>query len=277
MADTIIITGASSGIGKEMARELAKKGAKLILTGRNREKGEDVVSEIRSEMPEASVDMLYGDFSEKKEIETLAESIKQKTNSVNILFNNAGGFFPSRTLNSDGLEMTFAVNHLGYFYFTHLLMDLLSAESPARVLNTSSKAHFSAKPDLSDINFEKSSYNGWKSYSSSKLYNLLFTYEFVRRFSGSGITMNAFHPGVIATDIVRNVFFPVPQLWKLFSKSVKDGAKGGLYLAGPEGAKFNGKFFDGTKEKKSSPISCSREKARELWEISERLCGIQWS
>jgi len=270
-----IITGASSGIGKEMALEMAVMGARLILTGRDKKKGDHALKEIIEKSNNRNIKMLYADFSDQKQIRSLAETIKSELDSIDVLMNNVGAFYPSRMLSPDGLEMTFAVNHIGYFLFTSLLMDLVIKDAPGKIINTSSAAHHSAKPDIEDLNLEKS-YHGWTAYSNSKLYNLFFTYELDRKYRDKGIRVNAFHPGVIATDIVRNVFFPVPQLWKLFGKSVKAGAVGGVYLASSaEAENISGKYFKGRIEKKSSSLSLDRNLAGKLWEYSEKVCKLK--
>ncbi|MDH5654650.1 MAG: SDR family oxidoreductase [Spirochaetia bacterium] len=269
---TYVITGASSGIGKQMALELASSGGRFILTGRDRSKGEKALNEIKQKSRNPEIEMLYTDVSSQKAIQNLAEEIQSRTDSIDVLINNAGSFFPRKKISADGLEMTFAVNHMAYYLLTDLLMDLVLKDKPGKIINTSSKAHFSAKPNLEDLNFETRSYNGWTAYANSKLYNLYFTYYIEETYRDSGLRVNAFHPGVIATDIVRNMFFPVPQLWKIFSKSVKDGAAGGIHLASsPEMEKISGKFFDGTKEKKSSKASYDRNAWRRLMKISEEF------
>ncbi|MFZ6019169.1 MAG: SDR family NAD(P)-dependent oxidoreductase, partial [Chloroflexota bacterium] len=199
----VLITGGTDGIGKVTALELAKRGAHVIIIGRNPQKTEQTVREIREQSDNPRVDFLIADLSEQEQVRRVAAEYRHRYDQLHVLINNAGAFFAKRELTADGLEKTFALNHLAYFLLTHLLLDLLTKSAPARIINVSSAAHFGGKINFDDLNAEKS-YSGWGAYSNSKLMNVLFTYELARRLQGSGVTVNCLHPGFVATQFGKN-------------------------------------------------------------------------
>lgn len=281
MQDKIcMITGATDGIGKVSAHALAKQGATVIVVGRNRQKSMKTVSEIRQESGNANVEYMLADLSSQQAIRELAEQFTSKYKQLHVLLNNAGAMFMSRQESVDGIEITFALNHLNYFLLTHLLLDTLKASAPARIVNVSSRAHKRLKTlDFDNLQGEKS-YSGTSAYMISKLGNVLFTYELAKRLKGSQITVNALHPGVVATQFGSNNggWFgrALRKFANLFCISVEEGAKTNIYLASsPEVEGVTGKYFVECKAIPSSKISYDEEAARRLWKVSEALTGIE--
>jgi NAD(P)-dependent dehydrogenase (short-subunit alcohol dehydrogenase family) len=274
----VVITGGTDGIGKVAAAALAKAGASVTIVGRDSAKGETVVRELKAQAGHDRVGFVRGDLSAQKGVRTAAAGLKERLKRIDVLLNNAGAFFQRRELSEDGIERTFALNHLGYFLMTDLLMDRLKASAPARIVNVASAAHVGGKLDLADLQNEKN-YSGWRAYQQSKLANIYFTYELARKIEGSGVTANCLHPGFVATRFGNNnggwlsAVFGVAK--SLLAKSETDGAKTSIHLAGsPEVAGISGKYFDECKAVHSSPVSYDENTARELWRISEKMTGI---
>ncbi|WP_298006910.1 MULTISPECIES: SDR family oxidoreductase [Anaerolinea] len=274
---TILITGATDGIGRETARQLARLGAHIILTGRNPQKAEAAVQELRQSTGNPHIEFLIADLSSQRQIRALAETVKGKISSLYALINNAGAIFMQRQVSEDGIEMTFALNHLGYFSLTLLLLDVLKGSAPARIINVSSAAHRGARLDFEDLQNERS-YQGWRVYSQSKLANLLFTYELARRLEGSGITVNALHPGFVATRFGRSnggIFDPLFRLFQFAAISPEEGARTSVYLAASQEVEgVSGKYFEKCRAVPSSPESYDLASARRLWEISLQMTGL---
>ncbi|MEQ1863036.1 MAG: SDR family oxidoreductase [Micropepsaceae bacterium] len=274
----IVITGGTDGIGKVAAAALAKAGASVTIVGRDGAKCEAVVRELKAQCGHDKVGFVRGDLSAQKSLRAVAGELNNRLKRIDVLLNNAGAFFQRRELSDDGIERTFALNHLGYFLMTNLLMTRLNASPSARIVNVASAAHLGAKLDLADLQNEKA-YSGWRAYQQSKLANIYFTYELGRRLNGSKVTANCLHPGFVATrfgnnnsGILRTVFGVAKSL---FAKSEADGAKTSIYLSGsPEVAGINGKYFDDCKAVRSSPVSYDENTARELWRISEKMTGV---
>jgi retinol dehydrogenase 12 len=273
----ILITGATGGIGQVAAAHLAEAGAMLVITGRNAEKTAQVAEEIGKKAV-TRVEYLVGDLSVQADVRRLAQEFRQLHNRLDVLINNAGAFFFNRKTSQDGIEMTFALNHLGYFLLTNLLLDLLVASAPARVVNVSSAAHMGGRIDLDQVK-DPAHYSGWSAYSQSKLANVYFTYELARRMEGKGVTANALHPGFVATNFGRSnggVLNPLFRLFQIGAISPEDGAKTTLYLAtSPEVEGISGKYFDRCKAVSSSPVSYDVQMARKLWELSVTLTGFE--
>lgn len=275
----VLITGGSDGIGKVTALEMAKLGAHVIIIGRNPQKTEQTVREIREQSDNPRVDFLIADLSEQEQVRRAAAEYRHRYDQLHVLINNAGAFFAKRELTSEGFEKTFALNHLAYFLFTHLLLDLLTKNAPARIINVSSAAHFGGKINFDDLNAEKS-YSGWGAYSNSKLMNVLFTYELARRLQGSGVTVNCLHPGFVATQFGKNngglIGLGLSLVQRVGAISPQQGAETTLYLAtSPEVEGITGRYFDQKKAVESSKISQDEETARRLWEISLELTGLK--
>ena len=270
-----IITGATDGIGKQTAIELAKLGFNLGLVGRNKEKGRSITQYIEKVTGNQSIKYFKSDLSIIKNIEKLASDIKNEFKSVDVLINNAGAYFSNCRKTEEGLEKTFALNHLSYFALTHFLIDVLKSEKPGRVVNVASNAHFSAKLDMNDIQMERK-YKGWVAYCNSKLMNILFTYEADKRFKGSGISFNCLHPGFVNTSFGdNNKGFGKNILSigkKLIAVNVKKGASTNVYLASSKDvSKISGKYFYKSKLTKSSKISYSDFNQKRLWAYSKNI------
>lgn len=274
----IVITGGTDGIGKVAAAALAKAGAHVTIVGRDSAKGEAVMHEIKAHAGHDKVGFVKGDLSSRKGVRGAAAGVNNRLTKIDVLLNNAGAFFQKRESSEDGIEKTFALNHLGYFLMTHLLMDRLKLSAAARIVNVASAAHLGAKLDLEDLQNAKA-YSGWRAYQQSKLANVYFTYELARRLDGSKVTANCLHPGFVATRFGNNNSGPLRAVFgiakSLFAKSESDGAKTSIHLAGsPDVAKVNGKYFDNCKEVRSSPVSYDETIARDLWRISEKMTGV---
>lgn len=272
-----MVTGATSGIGQVTARELARQGATVIVVGRSRERSEATVNRIKQQTDNPNVAYRLADLSVQKDIHQLAQEFKHKYQRLHVLVNNAGAIFLRHLESADGIEMTFALNHLNYFLLTHLLLDTLKASAPARIINVSSRAH----ARVSGLNFDdlqnKRGY-GMNVYGQSKLMNVLFTYELARRLEGTGIMVNALHPGFVATRFATNngllVRLARPVL-DLFALSAEEGAQTMIYLAtSPEVEGVTGKYFVKEKAVLSSPASYDEAAARRLWQISEKMTSL---
>jgi retinol dehydrogenase 12 len=274
----VVVTGGTDGIGKVAAAMLARAGASVTIVGRNAAKGEAVVREIKAQAGHDRVGFVTGHLSEQRGVRAAAQELNEKLKRIDVLLNNAGALFQKREINEDGVERTFALNHLNYFLITHLLLDRLKSGPSARIVNVASGAHLGAKLDLADLQNTKA-YSGWRAYAQSKLANIYFTYELARRLEGSKLTANCLHPGFVATrfgdnnsGLMRATFGLAKSL---FAKSETDGAKTSVFLAGsPEVAGVNGKYFDNCKAVRSSTVSYDEGVARELWRVSEKLTGL---
>ena len=272
---TCLITGGSDGIGYAAALELARMGATVVLAGRNPAKTAAAATRIIEDTGNPSVRYVLADLSSQSEVRRLAAQIKEELPRLDVLMNNAGAVFLSRRRSVDGVEMTFALNHLGPFLLTTLLLDLMRGSSPARIVNISSGAHFSARNfRLEDLPMLESS-GGYRAYARSKLCNILFTYELARRLEGSGLTVNALHPGLVRTNIARNnglLGRVVNFLIGAGGVNAVRGARTMIYLAtSPEVEGLTGKYFVDCRAAQSSALSYDAGLASGLWELSERL------
>jgi len=273
-----IVTGANSGIGKETALGLAQMGARVVMVCRNVEKGKAALEEIRRESGSSQVDLLIADMSSQASVRALAEEIRQKYPRLDVLVNNAGGGAPARKLSADGIEMTLATNHLGPALLTLLLLDLLKASAPSRIVNvSSSEAQSPASLDMNDLQFERRKYRSVAAYGQSKLLMNTFTFELARRLAGTGVTANCLHPGAVATNIWSAI--PIGKLiiavGKPFMLNSKQGAAVSLYLAtSPEVAQVSGEFFVKSKPAKSNPLSRDPKLMAEVWLCTEKMTGL---
>ena len=269
-----LITGASTGIGKEMARKIAAMGVTVVMVSRSRERLKTAEEQIRRDFPAAKTDILVADLSSQADIRQLASEFCDRYERLDILINNAGMLVPKRSVTLDGIETTFAVNHLAYFLLTNLLLETIKSSSPARIVNTSSAAHKSATLDFDDLQNQKG-YSGFPVYCRSKLANVMFTYELARRLEGTGVTANCFHPGVIATDLFRDQNFLVRAGAQLFLKSPAKGAQTGVYLATSGDVEgVTGKYFVKRRAERSNKQSYDEAAARHLWAVSSELTGL---
>ena len=273
-----LITGATSGIGKATAMGLANMGASVVMVGRDRSRGEAALAEIKEGSANASVDLMLTDLSSQEDIRRLADEFKDAYPRLDVLVNNAGVIRSKRVTSADGIEMTFAVNHLAYFLLTNLLLDLLKASAPSRIVNVSSAEQRNGTIDFDDLQAEKG-YKTAKAYGQSKVANVLFTYELARRLEGTGVTVNCLHPGAgVRTNLgsgVSGVFgFTVRALTPLM-KSPEKGAETSIYLASsPEVEGLSGGYFVKKAEARSSDVSHDERIARRLWEVSAELTNV---
>ena len=275
MDKNCIITGATDGIGKQTAIDLANLGYNLGLVGRNKEKGRLITQEIAKITGNKSIKYFNADLSVIKNTKYVADNIKNEFKSIDVLVNNVGAYFSNYKKTEEGLEKTFALNHLSYFALTHLLLDVLEAERSGRVINVSSSAHFSAKLDITDFQMEKK-YKGWTAYCNSKLMNILFTYEADKKFKDKNVSFNCLHPGFVNTSFGDdNKGFGKNILSigkKLIAINVKKGASTNVYLASSKKlSKVSGKYFYKSNRTKSSKTSYLDSYQKRLWSYSKKI------
>lgn len=276
---TCLVTGGTSGIGKSTAWELARRGATVAIVGRDAEKTARVADAIRVGTGNVAVDAFVADLSSQREVRRLVEEFEDRHARLHVLLNVAGAVFLRRRESVDGIEMTFALNHLGPFLLTNLLLDTLVRSAPARVVTVSSGAHASGRIDFSDLQGERSF--GPRKYDDSKLANVLFTVELARRLEGTGVTANALHPGFVATGFATNngalVAALVRTLAPLFGRSPAQGARTPVHLAtSPAVEGVSGKYFYDSRMVAAAPQAHDTAVARRLWEVSATLvagCG----
>jgi NAD(P)-dependent dehydrogenase (short-subunit alcohol dehydrogenase family) len=272
-----LITGGTNGIGKATAQALAQMGATVVIVGRNAVKTAQVVEEIRAASGNKNVDFLLADLSSQQDIRRLADEFKRKYPQLHVLLNNAGAVFMRRQLSVDGIEMTFALNHLAYFLLTNLLLDTLKASAPARIINVSSDAHTSGKIEFDNLQGERS--YGPKAYSNSKLANILFTVELARRLEGTGVSVNALHPGFVATGFGKNnpglLMKIIRAAVPFIARSPEKGAETSIHLAfSPSGESMTGKYFYDSQVIPAAPQATDMAVARKLWDISAEMVHL---
>jgi NAD(P)-dependent dehydrogenase (short-subunit alcohol dehydrogenase family) len=277
---TIVVTGATSGIGRATALGLAKLGSRLILVGRDAGRAEETSAEIQNVTGRNDVEVVRGDFAQLAEVRRVADELLARTEAIHVLVNNAGVTMMKRTTTPDGFETTFAVNHLAYFLLTGLLLPRLRAAAPAaRIVNVASDAHRWGALDLDDLQNERQ-FKAMKVYGQSKTANLLFTRELARRLAGSGVTVNALHPGAVATRLGRGngpVLDLVQRAIGLFMKSPEQGAATSIHLASAAALEgVSGRYFADRKEKQPAAHATDDVTARRLWEISEGLTSFRY-
>jgi NAD(P)-dependent dehydrogenase (short-subunit alcohol dehydrogenase family) len=272
-----MITGATSGIGLVTAQALARKGATVIVVARNLERGTATVSRIQQETGNQAVECMMADLSVQAQVRQLATEVQRRFARLDLLINNAGALFGQRQVSVEGVEMTFALNHLAYFLLTNLLLDRLQASASARIINVSSEAHRRARLDFADLQ-GRQHYRGWRAYAQSKLANILFTYELARRLDGTAVMTNVLHPGFVATNFGRNNRSITAALWRILQLaaiSPEQGAETIIYLASSAEVKdITGKYFVKQKAVRSSEASYNRAAAERLWQASAELTGL---
>jgi NAD(P)-dependent dehydrogenase (short-subunit alcohol dehydrogenase family) len=273
-----VVTGGTSGIGEETAVGLARRGARVVIVGRDRERGEASVANVRARSGNDAVDLLLADLSSQKEVRGLAAQILDDYPALHVLVNNAGVVHLARRTTVDGLESTFAVNHLAYFLLTRLLQQRLVASAPARIVNVASEGHRFARLDFDDLQSERN-YSVMRVYGLSKLANILFTAELARRLDGSGVTANCLHPGAVSTRLgINNGWLGrllIPALRPFFLTPEK-GARTSIHLATSEAVKdVSGKYFMKCALRRPSAICSDTEAARRLWDVSSELTGLE--
>lgn len=275
---TCIITGATSGVGYAAARRFAQGGAHLILVCRNLKKAEQVKAELQRDF-QVQIDLIHADFSSLLQVREAAAAILDKCPHIQVLINNAGLHTTRRTQTADGLETVFCVNHLASFLFTILLLDRLIISAPARIIQVNSQGHRFGGLDLQDLNWEKRRYKGLQGYGASKTAQLLTVWELADQLHGSGVTINAMHPGAVATNIGMNngLLYQWYQRYLLFPllKGPEISGEAIYYLAvAPELAEVSGRFFNQTIEEKPAAHALDRTIGKRIWEISEKLTGL---
>ena len=274
---SVLVTGGTGGIGRATALGLATMGAHLAITGRDRGRAEGAAGEIRA-AGGGQVDVFVADLSSQSEVRQLADEVLQSLSRIDVLVNNVGGYWNTRHVTADGLERTFALNHLAPFLLTNLLLDRLKQSAPARVVTVSSNAQATGRIDFDDLQGERS-YSGARAYNQSKLANILFTYELARRLQGTSVTANALHPGVVSTSFgaedpggVQRLFVP---FMRPFMKVPAQGAATSIHVASaPELEHVTGRYFADSTPKRSSNRSYDEAAAARLWQVSADLVGL---
>jgi len=276
---TVLVTGGTGGIGRATAEALAGLGARVAIVGRDGARAVRAAEEIGGSVGrDGAVYAFAADLSAQSEVRRLAEEVLAAYPRLDVLVNNVGGYWAHRHTTADGLEHTFALNHLAPFLLTNLLLDRLEASTPSRVVTVSSGAQAMGRMDFDDLQGERG-YNGQRAYNQSKLANVLFTYELARRTEGTGVTANVLHPGVVRTafgqeDSGRWMRLMLPVV-RPFMTSPEKGAATSVRLASsPEMEGVSGRYFAGSQSKKSSPRSYDEQVARRLWDVSAQLTGL---
>ena len=279
---TVVITGCNTGIGKITATDLSRRGAKIVMLCRSVDRAEAAANDIRK-ATEGEVIVHKMDLASLESISACAEQLGNSLEKIDILINNAGVMMCPDLKTEDGFEMQIGTNHFGHFYLTDLLMPLIKKAAPgARIVNVSSLAHESGSMQWDDINYEKTPYDAMKAYAQSKLANILFTKELARRGEGSGVTVYALHPGVVATELGRHmgdtfgcIASCIMGCIRPLLKTPEHGAQTTIYCAVDESiAEHSGRYYSDCKEKTPRPQAQNMEDAKRLWDLSEQLTGI---
>ena len=275
---TVLVTGGTGGIGKATATGLARLGARVGIVGRDATRAEAAASDIRSTSGNPAVDVFTADLSSQAEVRRLAAEVLDTYPRLDVLVNNVGGYWAHRHVTADGLEHTFALNHLAPFLLTNLLLERLEASAPARVVTVSSGAQSMGRIDFDDLQGARK-YSGQRAYNQSKLANVMFTYELARRLDGTGVTATVLHPGVTRTDFGAEdqaaYFAWMSGLSKPFMKTPARGAETPIFLASsPEVEGVTGRYFANRKPKESNKLSYDVEAAARLWQVSADLVGL---
>lgn len=275
---TALVTGATSGLGLETSVKLAGLGAELVLVARDRARGEAAVASVKKRSGSNRVSLMLCDFASLAQVRGLAANFIASRSKLHILVNNAGSVSPKREVTGDGIERTFAVNHLGPFLLTNLLVELLKRSAPARVVTVASIAQARGDMPFDDLQFERGGYAIMRAYARSKLANVLFTRELARRLAGTGVTATCLHPGAVATNIWSHAPWyarPLLSVAKLFMIGPEQGADPIVYLAtSPEVEGVTGAYYEGTRKVLPSPIAREEATARRLWARSATLAGL---
>jgi NAD(P)-dependent dehydrogenase (short-subunit alcohol dehydrogenase family) len=276
---TILISGASSGIGFHAAIELARRGARIAMVGRNPERSETAVREVRERSGSPDVSLFICDFSSQSAVRQLAGTFRARYERLDVLVNNAGGVNKSRMTTMDGIETTFAVNHLAGFLLTNMLLDLIVKSSPARIVTVSSVGHRQGTMDFDDLQFERG-YSIMRAYSRSKLANVLFANELPRRLAGTGVTSNSLHPGAVDTRIWSGApVWAKPLIQLVFRPFFISPEEGGSYIVrlvtSPEMSTVTGQYFEKAKPSVPSPLARDEALAKRLWDVSAAMVGLR--
>lgn len=278
-----MVTGANAGIGRYTALALAQMGATVVMVCRSSQRGKAARDAISAKSGNPNVTLLVADLSSQQDIRDLASRFQEQYDRLDVLVNNAGGTFVQRLVTTDGMEMNFGLNHLGYFLLTHLLLDTLKSSAPARIINVASSAHQEGTINFDDLQSENG-YSRSAAYAQSKLANILFTYELARHLEGSGVTANCVHPGVVDTNFggpgrkarmfARRILTP-GRYREMNVKTAPEGAETLIYLASsPEVEGISGQYFVDKQPHESSPESHNQDVAQRLWKVSLDLTGL---
>jgi NAD(P)-dependent dehydrogenase (short-subunit alcohol dehydrogenase family) len=275
---TVLITGATGGIGRAAAVALSSMGARVGITGRDRARAECAAATIARESGNSAVDVFVADMSSQAEVRRLASEVLAAYPRLDVLLNNVGGFWAHRHATADGLEHTFALNHLAPFLLTSLLLERLKTSAPARVVTVSSGAQSMGSIDFDDLMGDRK-YSGQRAYNQSKLANVMFTYELAKRLEGTGVTATVLHPGITSTDFGREDqargWGPLIAVMRRFMKSPDQGAETSVYLASSLGAEgLTGKYFANRTPKKTHRASYDAAITARLWQVSAELVGL---
>ncbi|MBI5479538.1 MAG: SDR family oxidoreductase [Deltaproteobacteria bacterium] len=275
-----LVTGATEGIGKAAARDFARRGATLVLVGRNPAKTAQVKAEIAAEGGPAPVETIVGDLALLAEVRRVAAEFRARHDRLDVLVNNAGAVFDQRQVTAEGIEMTFALNHLGHFLLTHEVRGLLEQTPGARVVSTSSGAHRMGNFDFDDLVKREKVYGSFQVYGDSKLANILFTRELARRLQPAGVVANCFHPGMVQTGFALNgrglTYLMVKLSYWAIARTPEQGAETLIWLAtSPEAATKSGEYFYNCRVARTSKVAKDPALAARLWGLSEQLCGLQ--
>jgi retinol dehydrogenase 14 len=275
---TALVTGATSGLGFHVAMELARLGAEVVMTARDPGRGEAAAREVRSRSGSNAVSLLLCDFAAQADVRRLASEVHAACPRLHVLVNNAGSVSPARSVTRDGLEQTFAVNHLGYFLLTNLLLDLLVKSAPSRIVNVASVAHRHGTLDFDDLQYERGGYGIMKAYSRSKLANVLFTFELARRLDGRGVAVNCIHPGAVATGIWSHAPWfarPVLAVARRFMLKPEEAAAAVVRLAASAQVEGRtGGYYERYEAVRPSRLAQDEALARRLWDVSARLVHL---
>ena len=274
----VLITGGTSGIGKAAALELAKMGAWVVVTGRNRERGEEALVDLKAKSGSEKIELMLADLAMQAEVRRLVEEFEERHDRLDVLVNNAGVIQSRRTETPDGIETTLAINHLAPFLLTNLLLDLLKKSAPSRIITVSSGAERSGRIDFDDLQSEKR-YRAFPVYGMTKLANIMFTFELAGRLEGTGVTANCLHPGSVNTNFAENNRSPFTLLFRAFKpfmRSPEEGADTVVYLAAsPEVEGMSGKYLVDRKVTSASDEAYDESVRKRLWEVSKELTGLK--
>jgi NAD(P)-dependent dehydrogenase (short-subunit alcohol dehydrogenase family) len=277
---TFLVSGATDGIGRVTALELARKGGHVILVGRNPAKGERVLGHLKRDSGNADIEFELADLSSQSDIRALAARLNDRLTQLDVLVNNVGAWIQRRSLSADGIEKTFALNHLGYFLLTGLLLEKLRSAPAARIVNVSSMAHRGPQVDLDDPQGQ-ARYAGWRAYQASKLANILFTYRLAEKLKESSVSVNCLHPGFVASKFGHNnqgwLKWMIILVQQLAAINEEKGARTSIHVASaPEVEGVSGKYFVKSKIAESTAASHERDAQERLWQLSEELTDFRY-